>query len=101
MHSETTAAKVLCQELEKGIRWTRTRGLERAMHETLAGNHWLLILLIWTIPWKGLALWRAARRDDKWWFIALLIFQTLALLEILYIFVFSRRRKAGVRDTSD
>jgi hypothetical protein len=52
----------------------------------------LLIIALWTIPWKGVALWRAAQLKDKWWFIALLILNTLAILEILYIFVFSKRR---------
>jgi len=34
---------------------------------------------------EGFALWKAARRSEKWWFIALLLINTLAVLEILYI----------------
>jgi len=30
-------------------------------------------LLIWSIFWKGLALWRSARMNHKGWFIALLV----------------------------
>jgi len=61
-------------------------------------NYWILLILLWTLPWKGVALWRAARRREKGWFIALLIFNTLAVLEILYLFVFSRKeRKEGGR----
>ena len=56
----------------------------------------LTLIALWVLPWKGVALWRAARRRDKWWFIALLVLQTLAILEILYIFVFSKR--ASIRD---
>ncbi len=52
----------------------------------------LIIIALWTLPWKGVALWRAARLRDKWWFIALLILNTLAILEILYIFIFSKRK---------
>lgn len=56
-------------------------------------NSWILALLvIWTLPWKGVALWKAARLRDKWWFIALLIINTVGVLEILYIFVFSKRK---------
>lgn len=52
---------------------------------------WILLAALWTLPWKGVALWTAARRGDQKWFIALLIINTLGLLEILYIFVFSKR----------
>jgi hypothetical protein len=58
-------------------------------------NQWLfwaiIIAGLWALPWKGIALWKAARRSEKWWFIALLLINTLAVLEILYIFVFSKK----------
>jgi hypothetical protein len=43
-------------------------------------------------PWKGVALWRAARNKQLAWFICLLIFNTLAILEIIYIFGFSKKK---------
>ncbi len=52
---------------------------------------WVLGLL-WTIPWKGVALWKAARNRQAWWFVALLVIQTLGVLEILYIAVFQKDR---------
>ncbi len=53
-------------------------------------HFWVLILvLIWTVPWKGWALWRAARAGHLGWFTFLLIFNTLAILDIIYIFLFS------------
>ncbi len=56
-------------------------------------KYWLPITLtaIWSIIWKGIALWKAAKKDDKAWFVALLIINTVGLLEIFYIFVFSNR----------
>jgi len=61
--------------------------------EFLLANQWLTLLVIaWCLPWKGVALWKAARKGHKWWFIALLVINTLAILEILYIFVFSKRK---------
>lgn len=51
---------------------------------------WLVI--IWTLPWKGLALWKSAQDEKKWWFIAILVFNTLAILEIVYIFGFSKKK---------
>lgn len=54
---------------------------------------WLVIIAaLWTLPWKGYALWLAAKNDDKAWFVALLLLNTLAVLEILYIFIFSKKR---------
>ncbi|MDP1538819.1 MAG: DUF5652 family protein [bacterium] len=53
-----------------------------------------LLAVLWTIPWKGVALWKAAKNSHKRWFIVLLVLNTLALLEIIYIFVFSRRRES-------
>jgi len=53
----------------------------------------LFLLVAWIVPWKGMALWRAARRNEKVWFIALLVINTLAIFEILYIFVLSRKKK--------
>jgi methionyl-tRNA synthetase len=59
--------------------------------EQLLQNTWVLLaLVLWTLPWKGVALWRAAHNDDKKWFIALLVVNTLGLLEIAYIFYFGK-----------
>jgi len=56
-------------------------------------NQWIIWLaVLWTIPWKGVALWKAAKNNHKWWFVALLVINTLGILEILYIFVFSKRK---------
>jgi type IV secretory pathway TrbD component len=58
---------------------------------------WMLIVVgvAWALLWKGIALWKAARLGQSWWFVALLLINTLGLLEILYLFVFSRRREKG------
>lgn len=63
----------------------------------MTNNWWVMMLLaLWTIPWKGAALWKASRRNEKWWFIALLLINTLGLLEIIYIFVFSKNKKESI-----
>ena len=53
----------------------------------------LALLIAWLLYWKGAALWKAARENNLGWFIALLIIQTLGILEILYIYVFSKGKK--------
>lgn len=58
---------------------------------------WLIILLVlWAIPWKGVALWKAARNGQKWWFIVLLVVNTFAILEILYIYIFSKKKQPQI-----
>jgi methionyl-tRNA synthetase len=54
----------------------------------LAGfmGSFFILALIWTLIWKGLALWRASKRGDMWWFIILLVVNTLGILEIIYLF---------------
>ncbi|NCF75069.1 MAG: hypothetical protein GWO87_01100 [Xanthomonadaceae bacterium] len=60
----------------------------------LQKNIWLIILtLIWVLPWKGVALWKAAQNKHLAWFIAMLIINSFAGLEILYIFIFSKTEK--------
>ena len=61
------------------------------MEKLLTEYMWVLIVLvIWSTPWKGAALWRSARRGHTGWFIVLLVVNTLAILDILYIFIFSK-----------
>ncbi len=52
----------------------------------------LTVLAIWALIWKGFALWKAAQKGDKVWYVALLILNTVGILEILYIFVFSKKK---------
>jgi len=69
------------------------------MEEFLISYSWILILIaLWEIPWKGIALWKAARNKDLIWFIILLVVNTLAILEILYIFFFSKKKIQGSAD---
>jgi len=52
---------------------------------------WLLPILIWSIIWKGLALWKAAQLRSKIWFVILLVVNTAGILEILYLYVFTKK----------
>lgn len=53
----------------------------------------ILIIVLWTITLKGFALWYAARGSQKWWFITLLILNTLGILEIIYLIWFRQRHE--------
>ena len=63
-------------------------------------NNSLLILIIalWTIPWKIYAVWLAARHNHKKWFVALLLLNTVAILEIFYIFKIAKKSWAEVKE---
>jgi len=55
---------------------------------------WLLIVLLaWSLVWKAIALWKSARKGNLVWFILLLVINTAGILEILYIFIFSKLGK--------
>lgn len=52
----------------------------------------MAVVAIWTIIWKGTALWTAARNGSKPWYIVLLVVNTVGILEIIYIFFFSKKK---------
>ena len=54
----------------------------------------LLFLIGWELLWKGLALWRAGRNNQKAWFIVMLILNTAGILEIAYLLFFSHSKKS-------
>ncbi len=45
----------------------------------------LPFVVIWSLVWKGLALWVAARRGHTIWFIIFLVVNILGILEIIYL----------------
>lgn len=51
----------------------------------------VLVVAVWSIYWKGMALWHAARKGEKVWFVVLLVVNTVGILEILYLYVFSKK----------
>ena len=46
----------------------------------------LIVVILWSLFWKGLALWHSAQRGDCWWFVIMLVVNTLGILEIIYLF---------------
>ncbi|OHA95887.1 MAG: hypothetical protein A3C62_01840 [Candidatus Zambryskibacteria bacterium RIFCSPHIGHO2_02_FULL_39_16] len=56
----------------------------------------IALAAIWSLIWKGLALWKSAGLRQKYWFIAILLINTLGILEIIYLFVVARNYKVEV-----
>ncbi|NTW04947.1 MAG: hypothetical protein HGA27_02350 [Peptococcaceae bacterium] len=49
-------------------------------------------VIVWSLTWKGIALWHAARCTQRGWYIALILINTLGILEIIYLVFFKRSR---------
>jgi len=68
----------------------------------LSSHQWIIILaIIWILSWKGVALWKAARNQSIVWFIAILVLNTLGIVEIIYIFLLSKEKEPPIDINSD
>ena len=61
-------------------------------------NLLIVLLAIWTIPWKIYALWLAAKHNHKKWFVALVILNTVSILEIVFVRKVIKKSWADVKE---
>ena len=54
------------------------------------------LFILWSIFWKGLALWHSARRGETVWFIILLVVNTAGILELIYLFLVKKIKPADL-----
>lgn len=54
----------------------------------------VVLLMIWSLVWKGIALWKSGRNNQLVWFIVLLIVNTVGILEIVYLLWFQKKGAA-------
>lgn len=59
---------------------------------TLTQSALLALVVLWSAFWKGMALWKAARNSQKYWFVALLVVNTVGILEILFLTFWQKKR---------
>jgi lysylphosphatidylglycerol synthetase-like protein (DUF2156 family) len=59
-----------------------------------------IVILLWSLVWKMLGLYRAGVVRQKVWFVVLFFINTAGILEILYLFVFSKRAYAEQKKIS-
>ncbi|MGB9748757.1 MAG: DUF5652 family protein [Candidatus Woesearchaeota archaeon] len=64
-------------------------------YNALLPNLYLVLILIsvWELILKGIALWKSARNKHLVWFACILIFNTLGILPIIYLAFFSQKKK--------
>ena len=46
---------------------------------------WVYPILVWTIAWKAVAAWRAARNGHLIWFVVFFVVNTIGVLPIIYL----------------
>ncbi len=61
----------------------------------------IVVLAIWVLIWKGFALWKAARRNEAAWFVVFMIINTFGILEILYLYIFSKKKIRVVAESRE
>jgi hypothetical protein len=62
-------------------------GKEKYMHYDISST-WVSVFVLvamWDLAWKGVALWRAAHNNHLGWYVALLIINSAGLLPIIYL----------------
>jgi uncharacterized integral membrane protein len=69
--------------------------LELATLGTLAVLIALIVLVL-----KGMSLWCAAKRNEKWWFVILMIVNTLGILELVYLIFVAKKWNKPVSPAS-
>jgi hypothetical protein len=50
------------------------------------------VLYVWSLLWKGLALWRAGKLGQRNWFVGIIVLNTAGILEIAYLFFFAKKK---------
>lgn len=57
----------------------------------------IIIFVIWSLVWKGLALYHSAKNRQIVWFIIFLITNTAGILPIIYLLVFRKDKRTKKR----
>ena len=55
-----------------------------------------ILLLIWEVVWKSIALWKTGRNNQLAWFVCILIFNTAGILPIVYLLFFQPKKAKKV-----
>jgi hypothetical protein len=49
------------------------------------------IMGLWSVFWKGLALWTTVKKGRVYWFIAILLLNTVGILPLFYLLYFEKK----------
>ena len=57
----------------------------------------LVLIVLWTLFWKGYAVWTAVKNNHRGWFVAVLVLNTFGILEIVYLFCIAKKKWSDVK----
>jgi hypothetical protein len=57
----------------------------------------IVVVSLWSVIWKMVALYTAGKHRHKGWFVVLFFINTVGILEIIYVAFISRREIRNVR----
>lgn len=60
-------------------------------------NLLFLLAMSWSIAWKCYSAWIAAKSNNKRWFVALVIFNTMGILDMIYIFGIKKKKWSDIK----
>lgn len=59
----------------------------------------MIVAIVWTLLWKIYSVWIAAKRNEKKWFAALLVLNTLGILDMIYVFGVAKKKWSDIQNT--
>ena len=62
-----------------------TEQLNTLIVSLISQNLWIIPLMIWSVIWKGIALWKSARNNHLTIFVVLMFLNSAGILEICYL----------------
>ena len=64
----------------------------------------VVLLALWDLAWKAVAMWEAAKERDKLWFVLLLLINSIGIVPILYLWyrgkLFGGGEERSIEDTN-
>lgn len=54
----------------------------------------LVIVSLWELVWKGIALWKCGRNKQLAWFVFILVLNTAGILPIVYLLFFRKDKNS-------
>lgn len=56
------------------------------------GQSWIWLLVAWDLVWRGLGMWRAAKENKKYWFVAILVINSVGIVPLVYLIFFAKKK---------
>ena len=74
--------------------------LNDALIAYISANPWIIPVIIWSLFWKLIALWKSARNNHLTVFIVLMVLNTFGIAEIAYLgYLYFKSKKELTKNT--